>query len=96
MLTHFSAVFSGHNEDIIHSTKQWERRCRIAICKLVQDQNQYFTSEWAGEHTTLAVRNKLEKFEHIGKVIFDIPFMIQSHAESIKKILGAFYDVAAN
>ena len=23
--------------------------------------------------------------EHIGKVIFDIPFMIQSHAESIKK-----------
>ena len=27
--------------------------------------------------------------EHIGKVIFDIPFMIQSHAESMKKILGA-------
>ena len=25
----------------------------------------------------------------VGKVIFDIPFMIQSHAESMKKILGA-------
>ena len=30
-----------------------------------------------------------EKLEHIGKVIFDIPFMIQSHAKSMKKILGA-------
>jgi hypothetical protein len=49
MFRHFSAIFSGHNEDIIHSTKQWERRCQIAICKLVQDQNQYFTSEWTGE-----------------------------------------------
>ena len=27
--------------------------------------------------------------EHIGKVIFDIPFMIQSHAESMKKIMEA-------
>jgi hypothetical protein len=27
--------------------------------------------------------------EHIGKAIFDIPFMTQSHAERIKKILGA-------
>ena len=40
-------------------------------------------------HTTKTVRNKLEKLKNIGKVIFDIPFMIQSHAESMKKILGA-------
>ena len=26
-----------------------------------------------------------KKLEHIGKVIFDIPFMIESHAESMKK-----------
>ena len=25
----------------------------------------------------------------VGEAIFDIPFMIQSHAESMKKILGA-------
>ena len=30
-----------------------------------------------------------QKLEHIGEAIFDIPFMVQSHAESIKKILGA-------
>ena len=40
-------------------------------------------------HTTYTVRNKWEKLEHIGKVIFDIPFMTQNHAESMKKILGA-------
>ena len=34
-------------------------------------------------------RNKWEKLEYIAKVICDIPFMIQSHAESMKKILGA-------
>ena len=31
----------------------------------------------------------LEKCEGIGEAIFDIPFMIQNHAESMKKILGA-------
>jgi hypothetical protein len=40
-------------------------------------------------HTSQDVRNKKEKLEHIGKVIFDIPFMTQSHAASMKKILGA-------
>jgi hypothetical protein len=30
-----------------------------------------------------------KKMEHKGKAIFDIPFMIQSLAESMKKILGA-------
>ena len=37
-----------------------------------------------------------KKLEHIGKIIFDIPFMIQSHAESVKKILGAVLDLPAN
>ena len=32
---------------------------------------------------------KREKFEHIGEAIFVIPFMRQSHAETLKKILGA-------
>ena len=41
------------------------------------------------DHTTYTIRNKWEKLEHIGKAIFGIPFMIQSHAESMKKILGA-------
>ena len=35
------------------------------------------------------ISNKWEKCEHIGEAMFDIPFMIQSHAESMKKILGA-------
>ena len=54
---------------------------------------------WIHNHTTIQLdpdsshhidlRNKWEKCEHIGEAIFDIPFMIQSHAESMKKILGA-------
>ena len=36
-------------------------------------------------HTTYNIINKLEKLEHTDKVIFDIPFMIQS----MKKILEA-------
>ena len=39
--------------------------------------------------TAYTVRNKWEKLEHKGKVIFDISFMIQSHAESMNKMLGA-------
>ena len=42
-------------------------------------------------HTTQTVRNKFVKCEHIGKANFDIPFMIQSHAESMKEILGALW-----
>ena len=30
-----------------------------------------------------------KNWEHNGEAIFDIPFMIQIHVESIKKILGA-------
>ena len=33
---------------------------------------------------------------YIDKAIFDIPFMTQSHAESMKKILVAFKDLPAN
>ena len=40
-------------------------------------------------YTTYTVRNKWEKYEHIGEAIFDIPYMIQGHAESMEKILGA-------
>ena len=36
-----------------------------------------------------------EKLEHIDKVIFDIPFMTLSHAESLKKILGAVWELPA-
>ena len=34
--------------------------------------------------------------EHIGEAIFDVPFMIQSHAKSMRKILGALQDLPAN
>ena len=34
-------------------------------------------------------QKKIKKLEHIGKVIFDIPFMIRSHAESMKKNPGS-------
>ena len=30
-----------------------------------------------------------KKLEHIGKVIFDIPFMMRRHAESMKKNPGS-------
>ena len=47
-----------------------------------------------GEHgpivTTLLVHYQdSQKCEHIGEAIFDIPFIIQSHAANMKKILGA-------
>ena len=37
-----------------------------------------------------------KKLEHIGEAIFDIPFLIQSHAERMKKIMGAIQDLPAN
>ena len=42
------------------------------------------------------IKNKWEKLKHIGKAIFEIPFMTQSHAESMKKILGAVLDLPDN
>ena len=39
-------------------------------------------------HTTKTIKNKWEKLEHKGEAFFDILFMIRSHLESIKKILG--------
>ena len=41
------------------------------------------------EYTLSSQSDISEKLVHIGEAIFDIPFMIQSHAENIKKILGA-------
>ena len=35
------------------------------------------------------VRNKHEKLEGKGNASFEIPFMIQNHTESMKKIVGA-------
>ena len=51
----------------------------------------------ANQHsqTTWTVRNKHEKLECKGEASFDTPFMIQSHAESIKKIVGALKDLPA-
>ena len=40
------------------------------------------------KHTTYTIENKWENLEQIGEAIFDIPFMIQSHDESMKKFLG--------
>ena len=40
-------------------------------------------------HTTLTIRNKYEKLEDKGEAIFETPFLIQSWAESIEKIVGA-------
>ena len=47
-------------------------------------------TEWVGDQM------RSSQLEHIGKVIFDIPFMTQIHAESMKKILGAVLDLPAN
>ena len=35
------------------------------------------------------MKNKKEKLEGKGEAIFDAPFIIQSHVENMKKILGA-------
>ena len=40
-------------------------------------------------HTTWTIRNKLEKLEIKVEAVFDTPFMIQTHAESMKTIVGA-------
>ena len=37
-----------------------------------------------------------KKLEHKGKATFDISFIIQSHGESMKKILEALLDLPAN
>ena len=45
-------------------------------------------------HTTQTVRNKHEKLKRKGEASFDMPFMIQSHGESMKKIVGSTSQVA--
>jgi hypothetical protein len=39
-------------------------------------------------HTALTVRNKHEKFEGKCEASFDIPFMVQSHVESMMQIVN--------
>ena len=56
------------------------------LCNALETKVIVYTSRVELFHT---VRNKWEKCEQIGEAIFDIPFMIQSQAESMKKILGA-------
>ena len=41
-------------------------------------------------HTTQTARNKHAKWEGKGEASFDTPFRIQSHAESMKKIVEPF------
>ena len=43
------------------------------------------------DHTTLAVRNKYEKLEGKAEIIFNTPFVIQSQAERMTKIVGAVF-----
>ena len=40
-------------------------------------------------HTNYIVRKKHKKLEGKGEVSLDTPFLIQSNAESMKKIMGA-------
>ena len=42
------------------------------------------------DHSTYTVRNKFEILKRKGEANFDTPFIIQSHAESIKKIVDVF------
>ena len=44
----------------------------------------------------LGDQNKKEKLESKGEAIFDTPFIIQNHAENMKKILGALWNLPAN
>ena len=46
-------------------------------------------------HPTYTVRNNYEKLEGKGEASIDIRFMIQSHAESMKKIMGALWKLPA-
>ena len=46
-------------------------------------------------HTTQTVRIKHDKLEGKSEGIFVTPFIIQSHAESLKKILGALWNLSA-
>ena len=46
-------------------------------------------------HTTQTVRNKHEKLEGKDEASFDTPYMMKSHAESMKEIAGALQDLPA-
>ena len=51
---------------------------------LIQNWNARFSFHIKAHHTTYTVKNKQEKLEGKGEDIFDTPFIIKSHAESIK------------
>ena len=53
------------------------------------------SNEREGFNTSSTVRNKHVKVEEKGKASFDTPCMIQSNAESMKKIMGALYYLPA-
>ena len=46
-------------------------------------------TQFLSQDTPQTVRNKLEKLDCKGKAIFDIPFVIRIHAESMKKNPGS-------
>ena len=48
------------------------------------------------DHPTYTVRNKFEILKRKGETNFDTPFMIQSLAENMKKIMGVLLDLPAN
>ena len=56
----------------------------------------HFQGKFGPIHTTKTIRNKHEKLDGKGEGIFVTPFMIQSHAESLKKIVGALWNLPAN
>ena len=71
-------------DSVQNNAKDWKSNCTKNLHAL-----QIVASVNVLGHTTQTVINKWEKLEHIGEAIFDILFMIQSHDESMKKILEA-------
>ena len=67
------------------------------LVKTVMKSTLYFSTKTSKEnttfvvhtHTTYTVIKKHEKLEGKGEASFDTTSMIQSHAESMKKIVGA-------
>ena len=91
--SHIFYIFYGNmgNKSCCFSPRKFTRQARKTL-RFISRISIYYggrRNQGAGGHTNLTVRIMWKKLEHIGKVIFDIPFMTQSHAESMKKILGA-------
>ena len=56
---------------------------------LIQNWNARFSFHIKAHHTNYTIKKKQEKLESKGEDIFDTPFIIQSHAESMKNIVVA-------